>query len=221
MGIKKGNIALNAIGLLGGTFDPVHFGHLRAALECQHELQLQEIRFIPCRQPVLKKAAFAEAEQRLAMLNIAIAHQPEWRVDTRELYRKTPSYMVETLLSLRTDYPPEQSLCLIIGSDILDELPRWHRWQEILTLCHLIVVHRHQTTPTLSDMMSDFVARHPLSSATALQQSPAGGIFFQEITLLDISSTQIRHTIAHDISARYLVPDGVWDYIQEQKLYRG
>ena len=136
------------LGILGGTFDPVHFGHLRMALDIYQHCDLQEVRLIPCKQPVYtsqKNDTQANSQARLAMLRLAIADTPGLTVDERELQRETPSYTIDTLLSLRAALP-QTPLCFIMGSDTLATLDTWHRWQEILDIAHLIVISRPQVT---------------------------------------------------------------------------
>lgn len=129
------------IGLLGGTFDPIHFGHLRPALELYETLDLEQLRIIPCGTPPHRDPPCANGEQRLAMLRLALAGQPGLVIDPRELQRPGPSYMVDTLISLREELG-DVPLALIIGMDAFHGLERWHRWRELVDLCHLIVIHR-------------------------------------------------------------------------------
>ena len=130
------------IGVFGGTFDPIHFGHLRSALEIGESLRLKEIRFIPCRIPPHRDEPLADPLQRLAMVRAALAGQPEMIADDREIKRDGSSYMVDTLESLRNEFVNDP-LCLILGMDAFMELPTWHRWQDLLTLAHLVVMHRN------------------------------------------------------------------------------
>lgn len=130
-----------ALGILGGTFDPIHQGHLGIAHAALLACQLTEIRFIPCKQPLLKNQAHASTEQRLAMLSIACKPYPNFVIDDREIKRDTPSYMVETLTSLRADYPTS-ALCLIIGIDAFIDLPQWYHWQQLIDLAHIIIPNR-------------------------------------------------------------------------------
>ena len=129
------------IGILGGTFDPVHYGHLRTALELFQILNLAEIRFMPCQIPVHKDEVHADPKHRLAMLELALAGTPEFKVDHRELQRSTPSYMIETLISLRKEYP-DTPLALIMGSDAFINLATWNSWQELTDYAHIVVAIR-------------------------------------------------------------------------------
>jgi nicotinate-nucleotide adenylyltransferase len=207
------------IGLFGGTFDPVHVGHLRAALEIHQSIPLQEVRFIPCRQPVHKAAPQATPEQRLAMLKLALAPHPMFSIDERELKRKSPSYMVETLESIRED-EPNTPLCLILGTDALIDFCSWHRWEDILKLAHLVVARRlgYPAIPT-TGKIADVIQEHRCLHPENLHYAPAGHILFQPITTLDITSTQIRNDIMIHRSPCYLVPADVEAYIRKEQVY--
>jgi nicotinate-nucleotide adenylyltransferase len=208
-----------SMGILGGTFDPIHHGHLRIALELYQNFAWQEIRLIPCQKPVLQKTAYASTEQRLQMLQLAIAHQPGLLIDQRELKRPTPSYMVETLSALRAEFP-RKSLCLVLGYDVLLGLTEWYRWQELLTYAHLVIIPRLSYQVPATGIMAEFIQQHRVSDAALLQEQPAGLIFFAEVTPLAISATAIRRQIAQGLSPRYLLPDAVLAYIQQENLYQ-
>lgn len=212
--------ATKPIGILGGTFDPVHFGHLRLALELLQQLELQEVRFIPCHQPVLDKTALARPDQRLEMLKLAVADQSSFIIDERELHRASPSYMVETLTSLREEYG-KTPLALIMGQDAFASLPRWHRWEELITLSHIIVIGRPGFITPHPSALPVFAQENMVQDAKELQKSSAGHIFFPKITPLSISSTAIRQQLSLGINPRYLLPDAVLEYIQREKLYCG
>lgn len=207
------------IGVLGGTFDPIHYGHLRPALEIWENLNLAEIRFIPGSQPPHRDQPTATPAQRLTMLELAITDQPGFIVDDRELHREGPSYTVDTLTSLRTEVD-RTPLCLILGMDAFDDFHHWHRWQEIPLLAHLLVLHRPGAQLSFSDALGELVARHKLHHYNGLVERPAGGVLFYEVTQLDISATQIRELITHGKSPRYLLPETVRTYIQDQRLYQ-
>lgn len=192
----------SAIGLFGGTFDPIHYGHLRAAYEVHERFALQEIRFIPCYMPVLKKNPLANPQHRLAMLQLALQDLPFAKIDTRELERNTPSYTVTTLESLRQELP-DQKLYFIIGSDAFAHFTSWRQWPRILALADILVLKR----PGHPLMMPDI-------PSTAAKQ-----IIVQEITGLEISSTQIRQLLAANQNPRFLLPDNVLNYIKTHHLY--
>lgn len=208
------------IGILGGTFDPIHYGHLRSALELYQQLDLQEIRFIPCQQPIFDKTAQATPSQRLAMLKVAITDQPHFVIDERELKRKTPSYMVDTLISLQQEFM-QTPLCLIIGSDVLSNLDRWHRWQELIKLCHLIVITRPEYDLPQQGPVAELVKKHQIDDPAQLQKQLNGYLIQVKGTLLAISGTLIRQQIVTGSNPRYLLPDPVLQYIRQEKLYCG
>lgn len=209
----------NPIGILGGTFDPIHYGHLRMALELQQQLNLQEVRFIPCREPVHKKTVHATLEQRLHMLHLALAKQPKFLLDEREIKRTTPSYMVPTLESLQKDLGTAP-LCLIMGIDAFAGLQSWYRWQEIFNLCHIIAIQRPDFSIPNSSDIAAILQKRQITDPQYLQKKTHGSVLLMKTTLLQISASEIRHQIANQKNPRYLLPDAVLEYIQEQKIYR-
>jgi nicotinate-nucleotide adenylyltransferase len=208
------------IGILGGTFDPVHFGHLRPALDIQQALGLAELRLLPCRQPPHRDPPHATPEQRLAMLRLATRGEAGLTLDERELLRDGPSYMVETLLSLRAELGAERPLSLLIGMDALHGLDRWHRWRELVDLCHLVVATRPGWTAPQDGAVAQLVRERQVAEATALHARAAGKLMFCPVTLLDISASRIRALLAEGKSARYLLPAEVLEYIHKAGLYQ-
>lgn len=207
------------IGILGGTFDPIHYGHLRPALELLEILNLVEIRFIPCRIPAHRATPSITAEQRLALTKLAIAGQTGFIVDDRELRREGPSYMVDTLASLRADVGDDTPLCLILGADAFRGLPTWHRWQRLSGFAHIVVMQRPGAVQCFPSLLEEWFCSHVIPDAHALRQTPSGGILFQTVTQLDISATHIRALLAHGHSPRYLLPETVLAAIYDEKLY--
>lgn len=207
-----------AIGILGGTFDPIHFGHLRTALELHEALDLAEVRLVPCYQPVLCKLPIASPEHRLAMVKAAVMSEPALKVDDLEIVRKGPSYMVDTLKILHNNQP-HTPLCLILGIDAFLSFPCWHKWEEILTLSHLVIAHRPQYQLPHAGIVADLLKERLIHSATALHEALAGHILLHPVTSLDISSTDIRKQIEMDKNIRYLLPDNVYDYIKQHGTY--
>lgn len=209
------------IGIFGGTFDPIHFGHLRPALEVGEALGLREMRMLPSGLPPHRDSPRASAQQRLAMLRLALEGQSSLVVDTRELERDGPSYMVDTLLSLRADVGDEP-LCLVLGADAYLTLETWHRWCELPGLAHLVVAHRPGWRLDEADMgaaLRELMQGRRAQSPAELATQPAGLLWLQPVTQLDISATRIRGMIAAGYNPRYLLPDGVLAYIREQGLY--
>jgi nicotinate-nucleotide adenylyltransferase len=211
---------MKPIGILGGTFDPVHCGHLRIALDALQMLDLQEVRLLPCQQSPLRDAPDVSGEQRLAMLEAAIAGEPGLVADGRELQREGQSYTVDTLQSLRGDFP-QTPLCLIIGMDAFLDFAQWKDWQQIFTLAHIVVVQRPGSELQFKSaaLQQQFEQRR-CQRADELASSQAGRIYLLEATRLDISATQIRALVDAGKSARYLLPDAVWQYIQQHRLYQ-
>jgi nicotinate-nucleotide adenylyltransferase len=208
------------IGILGGTFDPVHFGHLRPALEVYQALRLREVRLIPCRVPPHRKPPVASAEQRLAMVREAIAGEPGLTVDTRELERPGPSYTVDTLLSLRAELGPTP-LCLIVGADAFGSLHTWHRWKELVELGHIVVVQRPGIIPPDHGVVVDLLQGRYAQDLVHLADNPSGWVFHLPVTQMGISGSHIRALLAAGKSPRYLLPDRVWEIIRQQGIYEG
>lgn len=206
------------IGIFGGTFDPVHYGHLRVALEVLEALQLAELRFLLARQPPHRGTPGVTPEQRLDLLRRAVAEQPGFVVDERELRRSGPSYTVDTLASLRAELP-DTPLCLLVGRDAFGTLQRWSRWRQLFELAHIVVLNRPGNWPALSPELSAEVTTRRLSTAAGLQQRLAGGLWFQSVTPLTISATHIRELLASGRSPRYLLPDTVYTSILKQGFY--
>jgi len=203
------------MGLLGGTFDPIHFGHLRLALEVQEQVGLQELRFIPCHIPAHRGAPLASPRQRLDMVERAIAGMPGWRADARELARPGPSYTVDTLTELREEVGEKRPLAWILGSDSLASLSTWHRWQELPRLAHFILVERPGQESVV--VPSHFQVTEV---ADALLQLPAGLLLrFRGATALQIAASDLREHLRQGRSPRFLTPDTVCDYLQKHFLY--
>lgn len=209
------------LGIYGGTFDPIHHGHLRTALEVKEALQLEELRLLPCRLPPHRGSPGCTPQQRLKMLELALEHaEPGFVLDRRELERDGPSYMVDTLASIREEIG-DRPLCLIVGLDAFAGFPSWHRWRELLELAHVAVMRRPDApAPEWAGELTRVVADRKVEGADVLRQSSAGRIAFLDVTQLAISATGIRRLIAAGKSPRYLVPDAVWAMIQSQRLYR-
>jgi nicotinate-nucleotide adenylyltransferase len=201
------------IGIFGGTFDPIHFGHLRTALDVQQALDLDEIRIIPLRDPPHREQPAITTQQRLAMIRAAIADEPAFRLDTRELEREGKSYSVRTLRSLREELGDNAPICLIIGSDAFHGFPSWHKPEEILQLAHVVVMQRP------GDPLPEPYPERIAQSAEALRTTPAGCIYPQQVTQLQISATRIRGLIKAGLSPRYLLPDAVLEIIRREELY--
>lgn len=206
------------IGVLGGSFDPIHYGHLHIALDLYQQLQLSEVSFIPCKNPVSDKKIVATAQQRLTMLQLALQPYSYFSTDQRELNRRTPSYMIETLVSLRLELG-NMPLGLILGYDNLATLDRWHQWTSLINYAHLLIVPRPDQADSYSKEIHAFVEKHQTQDPALLSQQPAGLLFMTHVQALPISATYIRKTIANGNYPVGLLPPAVLDYILEQKLY--
>lgn len=206
------------VGIFGGTFNPVHCGHLRLALEVRQALAMDEVRLLPCHQPPHREEPGASSAQRADMLRLALAACPELQLDERELLRGGPSYSLDTLRSLRAELGPEVSLSWILGSDSFATLDRWHRWRELLEWGHLIVVLRPDWPLPDSGPVAELLAGSG-AGPERLESHAAGAVVVQPLRLLPISATEIRAQIAAGESPQFLLPDSVWQFIQQQGLY--
>ncbi|QIK38008.1 nicotinate-nucleotide adenylyltransferase [Caldichromatium japonicum] len=207
------------IGIFGGTFDPIHHGHLRAALECLEQLRLDQIRFIPLKTAVHRPPPVASPRQRAAMLEAALAGEPRFILDLREFKRSGPSYTYDTLASLRAEIGGSRPLCLLLGSDAYAGFLSWYRPLEILRLAHLVVMHRPGYPPLTDTALADLYRERACQDSRELALHPSGSILLYAMTPLAISSTQIRALIAAGLSPRYLLPDTVLGYINNERLY--
>ena len=204
------------IGIFGGTFDPVHYGHLRSALEVKELFGLTEVRLVLSAQPPHREQPAATALMRLQMLELAIKNQPGLIIDTRELNRQGASYMVDTLKSLRQEFKNE-SLLLFIGSDAFNQLKTWHQWPHLFDFAHLVVM----TRPGFAiQNLDDFFKAKLANELTELTHVSAGKLYFQQVTQLDISATAIRNMIAEQQNPGFLLPDTVIAYIRQHQLYQ-
>ena len=208
-----------SIGIFGGTFDPIHYGHLRIALECKEALKLDELRMIPCARPPHRAHPAGSAEQRLAMLQVALENSDHIIADDRELRRSGLSYTVDTLQSFKYDYP-QSALYLILGSDSFQSLPTWHNWGRILELANIVIAKRPDSG---DDRLSDtgkILSDHFIEDLESYQGSLFGKIFQLKVSQLEISSTRVRDLVADNKSPQYLLPEAVIKYIKSNLLYK-
>lgn len=207
------------ITILGGTFDPVHYGHLRMALEIQEALGLPSIGFLPCRMPVHKEQTHGTLEQRMAMLALAIKDHPSFYLDTREVNRSSPSYMVHTLQSLREEVGSHRPLILIMGTDSFQTLHTWHEWKTLCSLTHILIATRPGYLLPSTGPLLPLIEAHFTKKPCLLKKTPAGYIYTQRITQLDISSTTIRTLREQGYNPSFLLPNTVLQYINNIRLY--
>ena len=211
---------MKPIGVFGGTFDPVHYGHLRSAFEMLQALDFEEIRFIPCSDPPHRGVTYATSAQRYRLVEVAIAGQQGFIADDRELQREGPSYTVDTLTTLRTEFP-DRSLGLIVGMDAFLGLADWYRWDEILDAAHIIVAHRPGWKAPDIGVLGELISEHGTHRVSDLHSMTHGRIHIHAVTQLEIASTEIRDLIAAGRDPRFLMPDAVRDEILELGIYKG
>ena len=214
-----------AIGLLGGTFDPIHYGHLRLAEEMAEVLGLAHVRLMPSGLPPHRRSPVASAEMRGTMIKLAIAGNTSFELDHRELKKTTPCYMVESLLELREELGADTPISLFLGADAFAGLATWHQWERLFELAHLAVAHRpgyadESWQQALPRALRAVLAQRVTDQPETLRLSPSGRIFIHPVTQLDISASRLRDMLSQGSSTRYLTPDAVINYIKQHQLYR-
>ena len=210
---------MTPIGIFGGTFDPIHFGHLRTAFELLQALHLAEVRLVPAGSPPHRGMPLCDPEHRLAMVRAAIVGQPGFVVDDREIRRDGPSYTVTTLRELRAE-APVRPVCLIVGMDAFLGLPEWHDWRSVLELAHVVVAHRPGWATPASGTLGELLAERGTARVADLHDAVAGRIHVRQVTPLEISSTDLRNLIVSGNDPRYLMPDAVRAIIRDTGCYR-
>jgi nicotinate-nucleotide adenylyltransferase len=213
------------IGILGGTFDPVHNGHLRLAQEALEQCRLVAVRFIPSGIPPHRAAPQAGVQQRLEMVRLAVQGNPAFMLDEREIRRPGPCYTVDTLTELRAETGATQPLCLLLGGDAFLQLHTWHEWKRLFELAHIVVMQRAGGRPlgnaiatADATLRNEYHARLA-PAARVLHSAPAGSILVADMPALEISATDLRKRCAEKRDIHYLLPDTVAHYIQTHHLY--
>jgi nicotinate-nucleotide adenylyltransferase len=206
------------MGIFGGTFDPIHFGHLRTAFEMLQALRFDEVRFMPCGSPPHRDAPVASAELRLEMVRVATAGQDGFSVDDRELHREGPSYSVDTLAALRSEFP-QRPVALIIGMDAFLSLPKWYQWRDILQLAHIVVAHRPGWRAPDIGPLGELLADCGTHRIGEIHKARSGHIYIHDVTQLEISSSDIRELVAAGRDPRFLMPDAVREVIEQSGCY--
>lgn len=212
------------IGVLGGTFDPVHMAHLRVAEEFADAIGLTQVRFIPTGMPPHRGIPRVAGLHRLEMVRLAINGNPRFQADDREIRRAGICYTFDTLNELRAELGT-RPLCLLMGSDAFCALTGWHRWEELFDLAHIVIAHRPGFSPqqlqsSLPGPLRKIYLQRLTASPGILRRDSGGAVYVREVTALDIAATQIRGLLAGGGSARYLVPEAVLDYIDRNRLYK-
>lgn len=208
------------IGILGGSFDPVHFGHIKPTLELAQHFNLQTVRLLPCKVSPFKSSAHATSQHRVNMLNLIADNSELLAVDDRELRRATPSYTYLTLRELAQESAGNNTLFWIMGMDALLDFPQWHQAEEIMQLCHVLVLPRPGYAAAIKPDNQSWLERYLTDKVESLDEQPVGHIFITATNMLDISSTQIRQITQAGQQPRFLLPGGVWNYIKRNKLYQ-
>ena len=204
------------VGVFGGTFDPIHRGHLRTVSEVRVQLGLSRVLVIPVNIPPHRPTPMAAPRHRISMIQLAIKHMPQLECDDREMRRGGTSYTVFTVQELRQEFG-EIPLCLILGLDSFLDLPNWYRWSEILDYVHIIVMRRPgwELPPSLPDWWSHAVEENPLD----LKKKPYGSVYCMSVPPVDITSTGIRNQLLFNSHIKNALPSSVLDYIRRNKLY--
>ena len=202
--------------LFGGTFDPVHYGHLKPLNELQQYLAADAVHVLPASVPPHRPAPLASSEQRQTMLQLALREYPGFILDSRELERSGPSWTVLTLQSFRQQYP-DASLCPVMGSDAFDGLSSWYHWQQIPQLANIIVIER---AGMKTAKRPDWATEHLVRDVDSLRESKSSSILFVSLKGHDISATEIRQRMAHKLDVTGMLPDKVIDYIRQNGIYQ-
>ena len=212
------------VGIFGGTFDPIHYGHLRVAEEIVETVGLQKMYFVPAGMPRLRHSPVASSQHRVEIVRLAIQKNPDFVLDEREIYRDGVSYSIDTVREFKQEFGEEVRLCFILGADAFIKLPEWNNWKELFNLCHFIVSTRPGYTFTLikellSKELREECSQRWVSNTETLKKETSGLIFIASTTMLDISATSIRAHIAVGRNVRHLVPSVTVNYISKNKLY--
>ena len=209
-----------SIGILGGSFDPIHFGHIKPSLQLAEKLHLQSIRLIPCKISPFKDNTFATAQHRWNMISIISGSSELFEADARELERDTPSYTYETLREIAGEVSSDTTLFWIMGEDALLGFPKWHQAEKIMQLCHVLVMRRSGYDASKNVESSEWLKPYMCDDESKLEEKQCGCIYMTDVELFDVSSTQIRETVQAGEQPRFMLPGGVWNYIKRNNLYQ-
>lgn len=212
------SVATKPLALLGGTFDPVHYAHLRCADEVRKNLAVDTIYLLPAGNPPHRDAPQASNNQRLEMLRLAVTEFRGLQIDPRELDRDGPSYMVDTLQELRQEFPA-RPLLLIIGQDAANYLQNWHRWQELFVLAHIVIMTRAGSVPEYQPELAKQLQQRRIVDVQTMLGSEAGGVLELQVPAIDISATTIKNMLRLGNSPQGMLPEPVLEYINDHGLY--
>jgi len=215
--VAKNIARAKRIGLFGGTFDPVHYGHLRPAVELAEAYALDTLYLLPNHRQVHRGPARASTDHRVVMLELAIDHCAHLAVDSREALRETPSYTFDTLTEVRAEHP-EATLVFFMGLDAFAKYDTWYKWEDILEIANLVVMNRPDAEH--SSFSSGLLLRQQQRFGRSISNGQSGVIEECDVTQLAISATDIRRRIGNELTVRFLLPDAVSEYIVSQSLYR-
>jgi nicotinate-nucleotide adenylyltransferase len=210
-----------SIALFGGAFDPIHYGHIKTSLSVQSHYQFDDFFFVPCKSPTIKSASIASSQQRLYMLNLAIKAYPQFKIDTREIERASPSYMVETLKSFRDEYQ-NASITLIVGYDAFLSLPQWHQWEALISLANILVINRnHYSNESIPSKLETLLQNHKRDNLASIVDTKSGTIQFYDAGHYELSSSAIRKLLKSNSElVSKEIPKEVHDFIKMQGLYQ-
>ncbi|MEM6998777.1 MAG: nicotinate-nucleotide adenylyltransferase [Pseudomonadota bacterium] len=210
---------MSRIGILGGTFDPIHNGHIQLALEAQQHLNLDQVRLIPVNIPPHRSSPIASTNERIEMLELAIGSKKKLFIDKHEVENDTVSYTINTLKFLRDKFN-DDALSLILGRDAFNKIDKWKNWQELLDYVHIIVANRPDETPIdITDDLQHWIEKHQTSNIELINNKLHGNIYFISIPMLDISSSMIRQLLSEKESTKDFLPENIQTYIKNNKLY--
>lgn len=208
------------LGIFGGSFDPIHFGHIKLALALLEHFEFDQIRLIPCQQSSLKETPLASAEHRWEMLNLVTSSHEKLVTDTRELERQGTSYTIDTLIEIREETDSKTPIVLIIGVDTFNSFCEWHRYDEILSLCHIMLLQRPGYELPKHGCEKELFDNFSTRDISKFSNTLNGKIYLSDEEKIDVSSTTIRAYISDGQQPRYLLPGNIWNYIKRNNLYK-
>lgn len=211
-------LAVNMIALLGGSFDPVHLGHLEVANDVRRRLGAEDFRMLPAGRPPHRECTYASPAHRLEMLRLALREYPALAIDRREIDRPGPSWMVDTLAGLRHEHP-DSSLCLVIGQDAANQLDSWREWRRLCALAHLVIMTRADQATQYSVKLAQELEPRLVNDPSELSRRAAGLVWPVQVRAIDISSTSVRERIAAGLPLDGWLPPAVQAYIAQHGLY--